>query len=106
MSKLRELVENWEAGEEQIKELQQAQQATIDAALDAFAEHKVGDVIEGKRSQSGQPTLFKITRRYASLDRSHDGHVQVFISYHGVAMKRDGTPGQVASYLHVLKRDV
>lgn len=100
MSTIRILVENFEANEEQIAELSRRSRELIQQAIELVAQHKLGDIVEGKRSASGQPERMKVIGRFASLSMGNTGTPRITVRYDGKAIKRDGTPGQIACYLY------
>lgn len=64
------------------------------------SQHFIGDVIPGRRSNSGTANTFKITRIGAGTSQTPTGELRVHLAYHGVEIKRNGQPGTIESYFY------
>lgn len=87
--------------EQAVEEAKRKEQEALAVIVESFAEHKVGDIVHGKRSMSGTPNMMMIDKRTASVQyvRGVEKDILcIFITYWGREMKKGGQVGSIESY--------
>ena len=91
-------LERYQAAANRISEAEAEMKLIANEVITEHAEHCEGEVIDGHRSMSGKPTRMMVTNISVRFDREYRTNQysgRACITYTGVEMKKNGTPGTI-----------